>query len=81
VRVFNDSGAFIVRARISADIARGVVATPIGEWRKHAAAAATVNAVNSFTVADLGHAPMYYDTRVDVEPWSSAEPPGDNGEV
>jgi anaerobic selenocysteine-containing dehydrogenase len=71
VRVYNDRGQFIALARVSDQIAPGVVMVPMGAWPKNAKGHSTVNAVNPFVFADLGNAPTFSDTRVEVEP---AEP-------
>ena len=71
VRVHNDRGQFIAQARVTDEIAPGVVMAPMGAWRKNATGHATVNAVNPFVFADLGNAPTFSDTRVEIEP---AEP-------
>jgi len=68
VRVFNDRGQFTALARISDQIARGVVMAPMGAWAKNARGHATVNAVTPFAFADLGNAPTFSDTRVEIEP-------------
>jgi anaerobic selenocysteine-containing dehydrogenase len=68
VRVFNDSGQFIALARISDEVAAGVVMAPIGAWPKNAKGHSTVNAVNPAVLADLGNAPTFSDTRVQIEP-------------
>ena len=68
VRVFNDRGQFIAQARVSDEIAPGVVMAPMGAWPKNAKGHATVNAVNPFVFADLGNAPTFSDTRVEIEP-------------
>jgi anaerobic selenocysteine-containing dehydrogenase len=69
VRVFNDRGEFVVRATVSEDVAPGVVMASMGAWREQAGPTgrATVNAVNPFAFADLGNAPTFSDTRVEVE--------------
>ena len=67
VRVFNDRGQFTALAQISDDIAPGVVMSPMGAWPKNAKDQSTVNAVNPFVFADLGNAPTFSDTRVEVE--------------
>jgi anaerobic selenocysteine-containing dehydrogenase len=67
VRVFNDRGHYIALAEVSAEIAPGVVMSPMGAWRKNTKDEATVNAVNPFAFADLGNAPTFSDTRVEVE--------------
>ena len=41
--------------------------SPMGAWRKNAKDESTVNAVNPFVFADLGNAPTFSDTRVEVE--------------
>ncbi|HEY2830930.1 MAG TPA: molybdopterin-dependent oxidoreductase [Sporichthyaceae bacterium] len=67
VRVFNDRGSFTVVARTSDEIAPGVACAYLGAWRKLSRALATVSAVNSFEFADLGNAPTFSDTLVEVE--------------
>jgi anaerobic selenocysteine-containing dehydrogenase len=57
--------------RVTDEIAAGVVMAPMGAWRKNAKGQSTVNAVNPFVFADLGNAPTFSDTRVEIEP---AEP-------
>jgi len=68
IRVFNDRGEFIALARVSDEVARGVVMAPVGTWPKNAKGHATVNAVNPAVLADLGNAPTFSDTRVQIEP-------------
>lgn len=70
VRVFNDRGQFVALARVTDEIAPGVVMAPMGGWPKNARGHATVNAVNPFVFADLGNAPTFSDTRVEIEPIS-----------
>jgi anaerobic selenocysteine-containing dehydrogenase len=72
VRVHNDRGQFIARASVTDDIAPGVVMAPMGAWRKNAKGNSTVNAVNPFVFADLGNAPTFSDTKVEVEPADTA---------
>ena len=67
VRVFNDRGQYVALAEVSPEIAPGVVLSPMGTWRKNAPGGATVNAVNAFAFSDLGNAPTFSDTRVEVE--------------
>ncbi|SFK86612.1 molybdopterin-containing oxidoreductase family protein [Geodermatophilus ruber] len=68
VRVFNDRGSFVVLARVTDDVAPGVVVCPVGAWPKNTKDGATVNAVTPFVFADLGNAPTFSDTRVEVAP-------------
>jgi anaerobic selenocysteine-containing dehydrogenase len=66
VRVFNDRGAFVVLARVTDEVAPGVVMSQMGAWPKNSKESATVNAVTPFAFADLGNAPTFSDTRVEV---------------
>ncbi len=67
VRVFNDRGEFVVLAKLDDAVLPGVVVSSLGGWRKHAKATATLAAVNSTRFADLGNAPTFSDTLVQVE--------------
>ncbi|WP_448615958.1 molybdopterin-containing oxidoreductase family protein [Modestobacter sp. URMC 112] len=67
VCVVNDRGQFAARLQVTDDVARGVVVSPMGGWRKQVGGA-TVNAVNPSVFADLGRAPTFSDSRVDVRP-------------
>jgi anaerobic selenocysteine-containing dehydrogenase len=66
VRVFNDRGEFTVLAKIDAAVQPGVVVSSFGGWGKHAQATTTLAAVNSTRFADLGNAPTFSDTLVEV---------------
>jgi anaerobic selenocysteine-containing dehydrogenase len=66
VRIFNDRGTFQAVARVSERTLPGVVVAPLGYWRKLSRSASTVNAVSSSTLADLGNAPTFSDTLVEV---------------
>jgi anaerobic selenocysteine-containing dehydrogenase len=67
VKVFNDRGSFEVIARVSDEVMRGVVMANMGYWRKLSRATATVSAVNSDVLGDLGNCPTFSDTLVEVE--------------
>jgi anaerobic selenocysteine-containing dehydrogenase len=67
VRVFNARGSFVVAARVSDEIAPGVACAYLGVWRKLSKALATVSSVNPFQFADLGNAPTFSDTLVEIE--------------
>lgn len=67
VRVFNDQGGVEGVARVGDTVARGVVVCPVGHWRK-VEGAATANAITRTPFADLGNAPTFSDTRVEVAP-------------
>jgi anaerobic selenocysteine-containing dehydrogenase len=66
VRIFNDRGSFQAVARVSERTMPGVVVAPLGYWRKLSRSTSTVNTVNSSTFADLGNAPTFSDTLVEV---------------
>ena len=68
IRVFNERGEFVVRAVVSDEVAAGVVLASMGGWRAQAKGLSTVNAVNPVEFADLGNAPTFSDTRVDIAP-------------
>ncbi|SHK92893.1 Anaerobic selenocysteine-containing dehydrogenase [Pseudonocardia thermophila] len=68
VCVRNDRGRFLALAKVSDEVAPGVVVCPLGTWPKNAKDGHTVAAVNPFAFADLGNAPTFSDTRVEVEP-------------
>jgi anaerobic selenocysteine-containing dehydrogenase len=67
VRVFNDRGEFVIRAKIDASVLTGVAVSPVGGWRKHAKALATIASVTAVRFADLGNAPTFSDTLVQIE--------------
>jgi anaerobic selenocysteine-containing dehydrogenase len=68
VRVFNDRATVWAMARISTDVAAGVVLMPVGHWPSTAEDGLAVNALTSSRQADLGRAPTFSDTAVEVEP-------------
>src|ERR1700761_8334123 len=67
VTVFNDRGRFTARAEVSSEIAPGVVLSPMGTGTANARGDSTVNAVNPVVFADLGNAPTFSDSRVEIE--------------
>jgi anaerobic selenocysteine-containing dehydrogenase len=66
-------GAMDGRAQLSEDVARGVVVSPVGYWLD-AEQGATVNAVTATGYADMGRAPVFSDTRVEVSPAAPPRP-------
>jgi anaerobic selenocysteine-containing dehydrogenase len=72
VRIFNEQGELQATARIGAgdQVARGVLVCSLGHWCKLNAGEATANAITRTTFADLGNAPTFSDTRVEVAPLS-----------
>ena len=72
VRIFNDRGSFEAVAEINDAVMPGVVVAPLGYWRESSRAEATVNALNPFAYADLGRAPTFSDSLVEVAPAEEA---------
>lgn len=68
VRVHNARGAFEAVAAVSDDTRPGIVVAPMGYWLKGSRSGNTVNAVNSARYADMGRAPTFSDTLVEVSP-------------
>lgn len=66
VRIFNDRGSCQAIAQIKDTVMPGVVVVPMGYWRKPGPSSNTVNALNSSAFADLGNAPTFSDTLVEV---------------
>ena len=68
VVIVNDRGEIHATATVSDQVARGVVVSPVGRWNGTAGGRATVNAITAPAFADLGNAPTFSDTRVEVRP-------------
>jgi anaerobic selenocysteine-containing dehydrogenase len=66
VRVFNDRASITAVARVTEQVGAGVVAVPMGHWPSGAAGGLSVNALNSTRYADIGRAPTFSDTAVEV---------------
>jgi anaerobic selenocysteine-containing dehydrogenase len=66
VKVFNDRGRFLVRARVSERIRPGVVLAWGLWWPKSVPGGRNVNAVTSTAQTDLGRGPTFYDCLVEV---------------
>lgn len=67
VRVFNDRGSFVVRAKADKNVLAGVAVAAYGGWRMHAKSLSTMAALNPTAFADLGNAPTFSDTLVQIE--------------
>jgi anaerobic selenocysteine-containing dehydrogenase len=67
VRVFNDRGSFMLRARVNDKPRRGVVVAPSVWWKKFTRDHRNANDVTSQRTADLGGAATFYDCLVEVE--------------
>lgn len=68
VRVFNGRGSISAIARVGTDVVPGVVVMPMGHWPSGSPDGLAVNALNSSRYADIGRAPTFSDTAVEVEP-------------
>ena len=66
VRIFNDRGSCEATARVGDTVMPGVIVVPMGYWRTLSPSHTTINALNSSTFADLGNAPAFSDTLVEV---------------
>jgi anaerobic selenocysteine-containing dehydrogenase len=63
VRVWNERGAVTYRARINDSLMPGTVAAPFGPWMHDGA---SVNALTSDRLSDIGNGPTFCDTLVEV---------------
>jgi GNAT superfamily N-acetyltransferase len=66
VRIFNDRGSLTLTALVNGSVAPGVVAARL-DWAKLHPEANNVNALTSERLTDLGRAPTFYSTLVEVE--------------
>jgi anaerobic selenocysteine-containing dehydrogenase len=67
VRMFNDRGEIFATAKVTDDVAAGVVLSPMGQWPERVDGGFGVNALTSTRYADIGRAPTFSDTAVQVE--------------
>jgi anaerobic selenocysteine-containing dehydrogenase len=67
VRIFNDRGSFVARARVTAKARAGLVVGLSIWWKKLASDGKNANEVTSQRLTDMGRAPTFYDTLVQVE--------------
>ncbi len=67
VRVFNDRGAYTLKARVNGKPRRGVVVAPSVWWKKYSPDRRNANELTSQRTADLGGGATFYDCRVQVE--------------
>ena len=66
VRVFNQRAELAAEAKISDEVAPGVVLMPMGHWPSRTDGGLTVNALTNTAYADIGRAPTFSDTAVEV---------------
>jgi anaerobic selenocysteine-containing dehydrogenase len=67
VRVFNDRGSYVLKARVNDKPRRGVVVAPSVWWKKFSRDRRNANDLTSQRTADLGGAATFYDCLVEVE--------------
>ncbi len=70
VRVFNDRGSYLCKAKLSTRARPGVVNALGIWWRKLGLAGTNVNEVTHQRLTDIGRAPSFYDCLVEVAPAS-----------
>lgn len=66
VEVLNARGRFVAEAQISDDVRPGVIVAPLGYWASQNPAGRSANVVNASRYADMGRAPTFSDTLVEV---------------
>jgi anaerobic selenocysteine-containing dehydrogenase len=67
VRIFNDRGSFVARARVTDKARLGLVVGLSIWWKKLASDGKNANEVTSQRLTDMGRAPTFYDLLVQVE--------------
>ena len=67
VRIFNDRGSFSCKARVTDKARKGLVVGLSIWWKKLAKDGKNANEVTSQQLTDMGRAPTFYDTLVQVE--------------
>jgi anaerobic selenocysteine-containing dehydrogenase len=66
-RIFNDRGSFAARTRVTDKAREGLVVALSIWWKKLASDGKNANEVTSSRLTDMGRAPTFYDTLVQVE--------------
>ncbi len=66
VEVFNERGCYQAEAQVSDEVLQGVIVSPLGYWPSASNGARSVNVINASRYADLGRAPTFSDTLVEV---------------
>jgi anaerobic selenocysteine-containing dehydrogenase len=72
VRVFNDRGSFLARARVSDAARPGVLVGLSIWWAKMCPGGRNANAVTGQELTDMGGGATFYDVLVEVAPEPSA---------
>ncbi|PHV05200.1 molybdopterin oxidoreductase [Janthinobacterium sp. BJB412] len=66
-RIYNDRGSFVAKARVTTKARAGLVVGLSVWWKKLASDGKNANEVTSQRLTDMGRAPTFYDTLVQVE--------------
>jgi len=75
VRIFNDRGSFVAKARVTSKARAGLVVGLSVWWKKLGSDGKNANEVTSQRLTDMGRAPTFYDTLVQVEKAAPAAQP------
>jgi anaerobic selenocysteine-containing dehydrogenase len=67
VRIFNQRGSFVAKARVTGKARQGLVVGLSIWWKKFASDGKNANEVTSQRLTDMGNAPTFYDVLVQVE--------------
>ncbi|MBY0572605.1 MAG: molybdopterin oxidoreductase family protein [Undibacterium sp.] len=67
LRIFNDRGSFVAKARVTDKARVGLVVGLSVWWKKLASDHKNANEVTSQKLTDMGHGPTFYDVLVQVE--------------
>ncbi|MBB3214614.1 anaerobic selenocysteine-containing dehydrogenase [Herbaspirillum sp. Sphag1AN] len=70
VRIFNDRGSMLAKARVTPKARVGLVVGLSIWWKKFAADGKNANEVTSQRLTDMGKAPTFYDVLVEVEAYT-----------
>ncbi|GAB3083044.1 molybdopterin-containing oxidoreductase family protein [Nocardioides zeae] len=66
VRAYNDRGSVELLAKVDASTMPGVTVCHVGHWRSDALGLSTLSQLNPTRFADLGNAPTFSDTLIEV---------------
>jgi anaerobic selenocysteine-containing dehydrogenase len=67
VRVFNDRGSLLLKAKVDGMVPAGVVRAPSTRWPKRAPDGRNANALTSDRLTDIGGGPTFYSCLIQVE--------------
>lgn len=73
VRAFNDRGSVELLAKVEASTMPGVTVCYVGHWRSDSLGLSTLSSLNPTRFADLGNAPTFSDTLIEVAPVGAGE--------